>query len=119
MTIWVKTKIKQPINIKSGAIDHIYGRPFEKKSLDNSLLNAYECFTTKKWSKILISFLTTPGYHKKLFLRFIFHSEENVIWHGAFKTSASIWIENKPRRKSSKFDYSSQKNVTNLPPLKS
>jgi len=51
MTIWVKTKIKWPFNVKLSAIDHIYQHPFEKKSLDNILLDAYECIATKKMVK--------------------------------------------------------------------
>ena len=51
MTILLKTKIKWPINVKLSAIDHIYQHPFEKKSLDNILLDAYECITTKKMVK--------------------------------------------------------------------
>ena len=69
MTIWVKTKIKRPNDVKLSAINHIYWHPFEKKSLDNILLDANECIATKKMVKntILIfdySWLPTVRQYK-------------------------------------------------------
>lgn len=61
MTIWVKTKIKRPIYVKSGAIDHICWHPFVKK---DSLITTYEMYM-RKLLEILFSIFwpvyTTSG----------------------------------------------------------
>ena len=78
MTIWVKTKIKRPIYFKLSAIDHIYQHLFEKKLLDDILLDAYECIATKRMVKNTIFIfdyscislgLTVPKIPKSQFIK--------------------------------------------------